>query len=132
MVEQEDKKILVHITTIPLSLLILINGQINYMSVQGFDVHGIASPDKLAQQLSETYDISFHGIPMTRRISPFKDIVSLFHLVFKLWELKPQIVHSHTPKGGFLGQLAAWITGVPIRIFHHMKLKIQQSQILFF
>lgn len=118
MVEQQDNKRLVHITTIPLSLLVLINGQINYMKTHGFDVHGIASPGNLVDELVETYDIPFHGIPMTRRISPFEDIVSLFRLIFKLWELKPRIVHSHTPKGGLLGQVAAWIIGVPIRIFH--------------
>ncbi|MEM9953285.1 MAG: glycosyltransferase family 4 protein [Chloroflexota bacterium] len=111
-------KRLVHITTIPLSLLVLINGQITFMKAQGFDVHGIAAPSKLSKKVVEKYDIPLHEIPMTREISPFKDLLSLWRLTVKLAHLKPDIVHSHTPKGGLLGMIAAWFNRVPVRIFH--------------
>jgi glycosyltransferase involved in cell wall biosynthesis len=53
---------------------------------------------------------------MERVPSPLKDIRSLFKLIFLIHTLKPQIVHSHTPKAGLLGMLAAYICRVPVRL----------------
>ena len=55
-------------------------------------------------------------IPMERRMSPFKDLVSLFRLIKAFKTEKPYIVHSMTPKAGMLCMLAAWITRVPRRV----------------
>lgn len=54
---------------------------------------------------------------MTRKISPFKDLVSVWVLYLFLRRHKPEMVHSHTPKAGIVGMLAGWMAGVPHR-FH--------------
>lgn len=52
--------------------------------------------------------------------SPLHDLWALF----KLWRLirkyRPDIVHTHTAKAGFLGRIAAWLAGCPhvIHTFH--------------
>lgn len=52
--------------------------------------------------------------------SPLHDLLALY----KLWRLirkyKPDIVHTHTAKAGFLGRIAAWLAGCPhvIHTFH--------------
>jgi glycosyltransferase involved in cell wall biosynthesis len=53
---------------------------------------------------------------MTRKITPIKDLVSLFKLVLFLNKEKPLIIHSHTPKAGIIAMLASKITNIPIRI----------------
>jgi glycosyltransferase involved in cell wall biosynthesis len=52
--------------------------------------------------------------------SPLHDLLALY----KVWRLirryKPDIVHTHTAKAGFLGRIAAWLAGCPhvIHTFH--------------
>jgi glycosyltransferase involved in cell wall biosynthesis len=53
-------------------------------------------------------------VPSLRRaIDPWKDTSSYFALKRLLRELKPEVVHTHSAKGGFLGRLAAVAVGVP-------------------
>jgi glycosyltransferase involved in cell wall biosynthesis len=47
-------------------------------------------------------------------LSPTKDALTFFRLLYLFWKEKPQIVHTHTFKAGLVGRLAAWLTGVPI------------------
>jgi glycosyltransferase involved in cell wall biosynthesis len=53
---------------------------------------------------------------MTRQITPFTDLKSLWQLYRFFRKEKPGIVHSHTPKAGLLAMLAAKFAGVKIRI----------------
>lgn len=57
---------------------------------------------------------------MSRRISWFKDLTTLWQLVRTFQHEKPAVVHTHTAKAGTLGRLAAIATGVPVRVhtFH--------------
>jgi len=59
-------------------------------------------------------------LPIERKPSPWRDMLVLFQL-YKLFRCERfDLVHSHMPKTGLLGMLAAWLAGVPIRIntFH--------------
>jgi len=57
---------------------------------------------------------------LQREISLPGDAKTLFKLVKLMRKLRPHIVHTHTAKAGFIGRLAAKLTGVPIIIhtFH--------------
>lgn len=50
---------------------------------------------------------------MGREISPWNDIRSVQELFSLIKKFKPDIVHTHTAKAGFVGRLAAMIAGVP-------------------
>ncbi len=59
-------------------------------------------------------------LPIKRKPSLFGDALVLFQL-FRLFRRERfDIVHTHMPKTGLLGMLAAWLAGIPIRIntFH--------------
>src|SRR4030095_5834880 len=100
---------LVRITTVPISLELLIAGQMKYMHKHGFDVYMISSPQENSELLEKKEGSKFLAVSMTRTISPLKDLLSLFKLVNIFKKIKPQVVHTHTPKAGFLGMMAAWI-----------------------
>ncbi len=108
---------LVSITTVAFSLRFLI-GHHKYLKDHGYDVHAVSSLDPLLEQFAGSHGVKTHPVEMARRVTPLRDLVSVFRLWRLLKRLKPAIVHSHTPKGGLLGMLAAGLAGVPVRIYH--------------
>jgi glycosyltransferase involved in cell wall biosynthesis len=54
---------------------------------------------------------------MVRSIHPIKDIKALLALAWLIFKQKPDIVHTHSSKGGILGRLAAKLCGVPHIIY---------------
>lgn len=108
---------LVHVMTVPQSLGFL-TGQVGYMKMQGFEVHGISSPGAQLQEFSQREQIPVYAVDMSRRVTPVQDLHALVQMHRCLRGLRPQIVHAHTPKGGLLGMLGARVARVPVRVYH--------------
>lgn len=53
---------------------------------------------------------------MSRSLNVWSDLVSLFAITRVLVRERPDVVHTHTPKAGLLGRMAAFLAGVPVRI----------------
>lgn len=82
---------------------------------QGYEVACVSSPGPELQKLRKL-GVNAIEVPMERRMSPFKDLKSLFRLIRVFRREKPMMVHSMTPKAGLLCMMAAWITRVPVRV----------------
>lgn len=106
---------LIRITTIPLSLKLLLKGQHRFMS-KHFEVIGVSSFGKELDEVKNDEEIEVIAIDMSRQITPGKDIKSLWDTYKLIKKEKPQIVHTHTPKAGIVGMLAAKMAGVPLRL----------------
>lgn len=110
-------KKLIRITTVPMALRFLLPGQMRFMAENGFEVVMISADGKELPAVAESEKNCRHIIvPMTRQITIFRDLNCLLRLIRIFRKEKPDIVHSHTPKAGLLGMLAARICGVKIRI----------------
>src|SRR5690625_4971511 len=107
---------LIRITTVSRSLNTLLTGQLKFMSENGFEVIGISSPDEELEEVHVREKVRTVGISMTRKITPLKDLKALFQLIKLLKSENPDLVHTHTPKAGLLGMMAAKIVGVPHRL----------------
>ena len=107
---------LIRITTVPISLKILLKGQHQFMSEQGFEVIGVSSKGQELQDVQNEEHIRIIELEMTRNISPIKDLISLYKFYNLCKKEKPLIVHSHTPKAGIVGMLGAKLAKVPIRL----------------
>jgi len=103
-------------TTIPMSLKILLKGQLQFMLKNGLDVIAISSPQKELEEISLIEGVNTFSVEMTRIISPWQDIKSIYFVYKILKKVKPEIIHTHTPKAGIVGMLAAKLTGVPYRL----------------
>ncbi len=108
--------ILVRITTVPISLKILLKGQMHYMQQQGFDVVMISASGKEVDEVKEQEKCRHLIVPFKRNISPLHDLYCLLKLIKIIRTIKPDIVHTHTPKAGLLGMIAAFVCGVPVRM----------------
>lgn len=108
-------KKLIRITTVPSSLRSLLKGQHRFMNSH-YKVIGVSSAGDALGEVSQNEGINTHAIEMTRSITPLKDLKSLYQLYTFFKQEKPFIVHTHTPKAGTLGMLAAKLAGVPHRL----------------
>lgn len=109
------KKKIIRITTVPISLAVLLKGQLKFMS-NHYEVIGVSSFGREIALVENQENIETHVIEMTRQISPLKDLISAYKLFKFIKKEKPFIVHTHTPKAGTLGMLAARLAGVSNRL----------------
>src|SRR5208337_186747 len=108
---------LVHVFTVPISLVFLW-GQAAYMKSQGFSVDVVSSPGGELDAFAVQEGATPHAVEMIRGINPMHDLQALYRLWRIFLSTRPRIVHSHTPKGGLLGTIAAFLACVPVRIYH--------------
>lgn len=108
-------KKIIRASTIPLSLNIFCRDTLREMS-KLYDVVALSSPGDLLDEVEQREGVRAIRVDMERRISPIKDLVSLFKIIKVFRKEKPYIVHSMTPKAGLLCMMAAWLTRVPLRI----------------
>ena len=107
---------LIRITTVPVSMQVLLKGQMKFMQQHGFEVTMVSSDGAEVIALEEQECCKHIAVTLTRKISPLTDLVSLVKLIRLFRKLKPDIVHTHTPKAGLLGMWAALLAGVPVRL----------------
>lgn len=107
---------LIRITTVPSSMRSLLKGQLRFMT-NYFEVVAISSDSEDFDEIMHLQgDIRGYRVEMTRKITIVKDLKALFGIIKILRRERPDIVHTHTPKAGLLGMLAAWICRVPHRL----------------
>ena len=64
--------------------------------------------NQLFDQIKPNLELGLHRIAMSRSISP-KDPITLWKTGSILRSIRPDIVHSHSAKGGVYGRLGAWL-----------------------
>lgn len=109
-------KKIIRAATIGMSLNIFCRGLLRELTAEGYEVVALSSPDADLKELGKRECVRTVGVPMERRISPLKDLVSLVRLTRVLKKEHPDMVHSMTPKAGLLCMMAAKMAGVPIRL----------------
>lgn len=106
---------LIRITTVPISLDKLIEGQLRFMS-SFYTVIAASSGVSDLKKVGIKEGIATFHLEMTRKITPIRDCIAVIKLVLFLRKEKPLLVHTHTPKAGIVGMLASKIAGVPNRL----------------
>lgn len=108
-------KKLIRITTVPISLEKLLENQARFFK-KYYSVTLVSAQKEQLEVLAKEQGVAYFPLEMTRKITPLQDLRCLLQLVRFLRKEKPHIVHSHTPKAGIIGMLAAFIARVPVRM----------------
>lgn len=106
---------LIRITTVPMSLHKLLKGQMKFMSAY-YDVVAVSGDSDILRVVAANEGVEVKGLEMTREITPWKDIHSFWKMYRFFRKENPFIVHTHTPKAGIVGMMAAWLARVPLRL----------------
>lgn len=118
---------LIRITTTPLSLEKLLEDQGRFFKSH-YDITFVAANAKKLQSLAEEQGVDYFSLEMTRKITPLQDLRCLVRLYRFLRRERPLIVHTHTPKAGIVGMLAAYLARVPIRLHTIAGLPLMEAQ----
>ena len=106
-------KRLVHVTTVDMSLVLLLGPQLRAFAEAGMEVIGVSAPGPFVPQL-ESWGIRHEPLRhATRSAAVGQDVMALVELWRLFRRLKPDIVHTHNPKPGLYGRVAARAAGVP-------------------
>jgi len=105
---------IIRATTVSQSL-IFFDGTMESLS-KDFEVILLSSSGPELFERESKYGVKVYPVEMFRRISPMKDIKSLYQLYKVFHKEKPVMVHSMTPKAGLLCMMAARMARVPIRL----------------
>lgn len=109
------KKKIIRIAAAPISLDLLLKGQLNYLN-GFFDVLAVASPGEEHERIRRREGVPTVELEIERSISLWKDVKSLWRLFLLFRRERPWGVHSLTPKAGLLSMMAAAFARVPVRV----------------
>jgi glycosyltransferase involved in cell wall biosynthesis len=104
----------VHLTTTDMSLDLLLGSQLEAIAGAGYRVVGASAPGPYVDTLARR---GVDHVPLahaTRAMAPAEDARALAELVALFRRLRPSIVHTHNPKPGLYGRLAARLARVPV------------------
>ena len=106
--------VVAHVTTTDISLELLLGPQLEAFATAGYEVVGISAPGPYVDALAAR---GIRHVPLehaTRSFAPGQDARALAELVGVFRRLRPTIVHTHNPKPGLYGRVAARVARVPV------------------
>ncbi len=106
----------------------LMRGQLRALQEAGFRVTVGSDPGEGLTATADHDGAEAAVVPMTREISPLQDLRSLWGLWRLLRRLRPTLVNAGTAKAGLLGGIAAWLAGVPCRVYTVHGLRLETTR----
>lgn len=107
-----------HVTTIDMTAWCFLRSWFGVLKAAGHEVTLHTAVGPFTPRL-EACGATVSDVRIPRRIEPVSDARALWSLYCAFRRTRPDIVHTHTSKAGFIGRLAAWLARVPV-IVHTM------------
>src|ERR1700676_1271978 len=100
------------VATSDVSVRLLLLDQIKALEADGHNVTAVCAPGPWVESVRSA-GVNVETVPMEREIAPFRDMRSITALARLFRRHKFDVVHTHTPKAGLIGPLAARLAGIP-------------------
>lgn len=104
------------VATVPFFLHHHLREQVKATLDAGHQVTLVSSDGLEASQLKKITGVKYKQIEISRSISPWRDLIALWQLFFYFRKERFDIIHSVTPKAGFLCAIAGMFARTPIRL----------------
>lgn len=102
-----------HLTTVDQSLRFLLLPQLQALRDNGYEVSALSAPGPWRQEL-ESHGLRVRDVPhLVRGRHGPSDLMAVLEIAKLLRRERFDILHTHTPKAGLLGRLAAKLAGQP-------------------
>lgn len=118
---------ILHVVNISFVIPYFLGKQLNWFTEKGNKEFVVCSDSEELKDFSERYNFSYRAIDVLRKISIKKDIKAVRETVKYIREINADVVTGHTPKGGLIAMLAAYISHVPVRIYFRHGLVYETS-----
>jgi glycosyltransferase involved in cell wall biosynthesis len=106
---------------------VFFDGLIETIGANGFEPVLVSAPGERLQHTAQQAGVRALPIPIYREIKPLHDLMSLWKLYRLMRRVRPVIVDVGMPKAGLLGGLAAWLAGVPCRVYTLRGLRLETT-----
>ncbi len=112
--DMRSRPLLMHVTTSDISLSLLLGPQLAAFTAAGYEVVGVSAPGEHVVDLTAAGIRHLSLRHATRSDALHRDLMALAELLSLFRRLRPDIVHTHNPKPGVYGRLAARAARVPV------------------
>jgi glycosyltransferase involved in cell wall biosynthesis len=109
-----DRPMVIHLTTVDMSLALLLLPQLVGIREAGYEVVGVSAPGAFVRTIEAA---GIRHTPLrasTRAVDVRSDLAAAREFLRLCRGLRPDIVHTHNPKPGVYGRIAARCAGVPV------------------
>ncbi len=100
------------VATADVSIRLLLLDQIKALEADGHEVVAVCAPGPWVEHV-RSEGVTVETVPMVREMAPLRDVRSVAALVNCFRQHKFDVVHTHTPKAGLVGPIAARLARVP-------------------
>ncbi|KRF43247.1 hypothetical protein ASH01_15710 [Terrabacter sp. Soil811] len=115
-------------STVPVTILKFHVNTVRMLRARGYEVALVSSDGADLAEAAEQSGSAAHPIPMSRSISPVRDLAALIRWLGLLARIRPGVVIAGTPKCALLALTAARATRVPRRVYMCGGLRLEGEQ----
>lgn len=107
-----------HVFTVPFSITYFVGKQFEYLQKKSGSQFFVACSDPMQLTAMENeYNFTAIPIDISRNINPLKDLKAIYQLYRFIKKNEINTVVGHSPKGGMVAMISAYLSGISNRIY---------------
>ena len=110
-----NKKVIFIVTSSAKTLKYILKDQPKFIE-KYFVVYVVSGEKEILDEYSTIHKLKYIHVPIYRKINPIYDLYSITLLIKSIYDLKPDIIHSYTPKAGLICSISGFFMRVPKRL----------------
>ena len=119
---------ILHVVNIYFVIPYFLGNQLKFFKDKGYEEHIICSPSDEMENYAKKMGYKYEMFPIERKISPISDLKAVWKTLRYIHNNKINVVCGHTPKGGLIAMMAAWLARCKVRVYFRHGLVYETSK----